>query len=249
MRLSPDETLITRIGGLPINATIATTWAIMALLTVGAWLVTRRLTDETRISRWQHVLEVLVLGVRDQIREAGLSRPEPYVPFVGTLFVFLAAAALLTILPGYESPSSSLSTAAALAFAVFVAVPVFGLRRGGLRGYLAHFVEPTPLMLPFHVIGDLSRTLALAVRLFGNAMSGSMLIAILLTIAPFFFPVLMRLLELLTGIVQAYIFAVLATVYIAAASQVGGGAGGGHGPEGAVAPPGKASRKEALHDR
>jgi F-type H+-transporting ATPase subunit a len=144
--------------------------------------------------------------------------PARYLPFIGTLFIFIATANLLTIVPGYEPPTSSLSTTAALALCVFVAVPSFGIAQRGWRSYLKSYIEPTLIMLPFNMISELSRTLALAVRLFGNMMSGTMIIAILLTITPLVFPVAMTMLGLLTGMVQAYIFSILATVYIAAAT-------------------------------
>jgi F-type H+-transporting ATPase subunit a len=128
-------------------------------------------------------------------------------------------AALATIIPGYESPTGSLSTTAALAICVFVAVPFFGIAEQGLRGYLDSYLKPTVIMLPFNIISELSRTLALAVRLFGNMMSGTMILAILLTIAPLIFPIVMSALGLLTGMIQAYIFSILATVYIAAATR------------------------------
>jgi F-type H+-transporting ATPase subunit a len=220
MRLTPDEVVLWAYGPLHLNATIVTTWGIMVLLAGGSRLVTRRLSHGESPSRWQLALEAVVTGIEEQLREAGLVQPERFLPFLGTLFLFLVTAAWLTILPGYESPSSSLSTTTALAVAAFVAVPVYGMRTHGLRGYLAHYLQPTPIMLPFNIIEDFSRTLALAVRLFGNAMSGGLVLGILLTVAPFFFPVLTSLLELLTGTVQAYIFAVLATVYVAAAVRV-----------------------------
>jgi F-type H+-transporting ATPase subunit a len=144
--------------------------------------------------------------------------PERYIGFIGTLFIFIATANLLTLVPGYTPPTSSLSTTAALALCVFVAVPVFGIGRRGWRRYLKSYLQPTVIMLPFNLISELSRTLALAVRLFGNMMSGTMIIAILLTITPFIFPVAMTALGLLTGLVQAYIFSILATVYVAAAT-------------------------------
>jgi F-type H+-transporting ATPase subunit a len=124
------------------------------------------------------------------------------------------------LIPGYTPPTGSLSTTAALALCVFVAVPLFGMREQGFLGYLKTYVEPTPIMLPFNIISEVSRTLALAVRLFGNMMSGAMIIAILLTITPFLFPIVMTALGLLTGMVQAYIFSILAAVYIAAATVV-----------------------------
>jgi F-type H+-transporting ATPase subunit a len=136
------------------------------------------------------------------------------------LFLFVASAALCTVIPGYEPPTGSLSTTAALALCVLVAVPLFGIENQGMAGYLKSYIEPTVIMLPFNIISEISRTLALAVRLFGNMMSGSMIIAILLTITPFVFPVFMTLLGLLTGMVQAYIFSILAAVYMAAAMRV-----------------------------
>jgi F-type H+-transporting ATPase subunit a len=191
---------------------------LMLLLTVGAHLITRKLTSDVIASRWQAALEIIITGIAEQIKEVGLSVPASYIAFIGTLFIFIATANLLTIVPGYEPPTSSLSTTAALALCVFVAVPVFGVARRGWRRYLHSYLEPTVIMLPFNLISELSRTLALAVRLFGNMMSATMIIAILLTITPFIFPVAMTLLGLLTGMVQAYIFSVLATVYIAAAT-------------------------------
>jgi F-type H+-transporting ATPase subunit a len=219
MRLSPDEMIFWQHGYLKLNATIVWTWALMLVLTVGAKLVTRKLSSDLTRSRWQNVLEIVVTGTEQQIREVGLRQPERYVGFLGTLFLFVAAASLCTVLPGYEPPTGSLSTTTALALCVFVAVPFFGVEEQGLGGYLESYVEPTVLMLPFNVISELSRTLALAVRLFGNMMSGAMIIAILLTITPFIFPIVMTLLGLLTGMVQAYIFSILAAVYIAAATR------------------------------
>ena len=218
MHITPDQLILWQHGFIKLNVTIVTTWGLMLLLTIGAHLVTRKLTSDLITSRWQAALEILITGIDGQIREAGLSVPTHYVAFIGTLFIFIAAANLLTIVPGFEPPTSSLSTTAALALCVFVAVPVFGVAHRGWRGYLKSYLEPTVIMLPFNLISELSRTLALAVRLFGNMMSGTMIIAILLTITPFFFPVVMTLLGLLTGMVQAYIFSILATVYIAAAT-------------------------------
>ena len=157
--------------------------------------------------------------MREQIRQISQQDPGPYLPFIGTLFIFISFSNLLTIFPGYHPPTDSLSTTAALALCVLVAVPFFGIAQQGLRGYLSHYLKPTVLMLPFHILSELTRTLALAVRLFGNVMSGAMIGAILLAVVPLFFPLIMQLLELLIGQVQAFIFAVLATVYIASAAQ------------------------------
>lgn len=219
MRLSPDEIIFWHYGFLTLNATIVFTWGLMLVLAVGARLITRRLsTDHTR-SRWQNLLEIVVTAIAQQIDDVGLRPPERYVGFLGTLFLFVAAASLCTVIPGYEPPTGSLSTTAALALCVLVAVPVFGIREKGVGGYLKSYVEPTFIMLPFNIISEVSRTLALAVRLFGNMMSGAMIIAILLTITPFIFPIVMTALGLLTGMVQAYIFSILAAVYIASATR------------------------------
>ena len=219
MRLSPDEIVFWQYGFLTLNATIVFTWGLMLVLAVGARLITRSLsTDHTR-SRWQNLLEIVVTAIAQQIDDVGLRPPERYIGFLGTLFLFVAAASLCTVIPGYEPPTGSLSTTAALALCVLVAVPVFGIREKGAGGYLKSYVEPTFIMLPFNIISEVSRTLALAVRLFGNMMSGAMIIAILLTITPFLFPIVMTALGLLTGMVQAYIFSILAAVYIASATR------------------------------
>jgi F-type H+-transporting ATPase subunit a len=219
MRLSPDQLIFWQHGVLKLNGTIAFTWGLMLVLAVGSKLITRKLSTDQNRSRWQNFLEIIVTGIEKQIEEVGLPHPEKYLGFLGTLFLFLATASLCTILPGYDPPTGSLSTTVALALCVFVAVPLFGIADQGVRGYLKSYVEPTVIMLPFNIISELSRTLALAVRLFGNMMSGAMIIAILLTITPFVFPIVMTLLGLLTGMVQAYIFSILAAVYIAAATR------------------------------
>ncbi len=217
MRLSPDELIFWQHGFFKLNGTIVFTWGIMILLAVGAKLITRNLTSEDKRSRWQNLLEIVVTAMQKQIEDVGLRHPEKFIGFLGTLFLFLAMAALCTVLPGYEPPTGSLSTTAALALCVLIAVPMFGIGDQGMGGYLKSYIEPTVIMLPFNIISEISRTLALAVRLFGNMMSGAMIIAILLTITPFLFPILMTMLGLLTGMVQAYIFSILAAVYIAAA--------------------------------
>jgi F-type H+-transporting ATPase subunit a len=219
MRISPDTFILFRWGPIVLNATIISTWAVMALMVLGSKLVTRGLTTETRFSRWQNLMEVLVTGIREQIREISGQDPGEYLPFVGTLFLFVAVCNLLSIVPGYEAPTGSLSTTAALAACVFVAVPLYGIAHRGLS-YFAQYIKPSVFMLPFNIMGELSRTLALAVRLFGNVMSGTMIVGILLAVTPLVFPIVMQALGLLTGLIQAYIFAILAMVYIAAATRV-----------------------------
>lgn len=219
MTISPDGIVFWQWGSFSLNGTIVFTWVVMALLTIISWLVTRRLSSSTTLSRWQNLLEVLVVGIRGQIREVSQQESARYLPFVGTLFLFIATANLLNVVPGYMAPTGSLSTTTALAICVFFAVPIFGIAYEGPVNYLRHYVTPTWLMLPFNVIGEVSRTIALAVRLYGNIMSGTVIVAILLGLTPYFFPVVMQLLGLLTGMVQAYIFAVLAMVYIASATS------------------------------
>jgi F-type H+-transporting ATPase subunit a len=220
MHLSPDQVIFWQNGVFKLNATIAFTWVLMIVLAGGSWLVTRKLSTGLERSHWQNLLEIVVTAIEKQIEEVGLSQPEKYIGFLGTLFVFVAAASLCTVIPGYEPPTASLSTTTALALSVFVAVPFFGIEEQGVGSYLKSYMKPTIVMLPFNIISELSRTLALAVRLFGNMMSGAMIIAILLTITPFIFPIVMTLLGQLTGMVQAYIFSILAAVYIAAATRV-----------------------------
>ena len=220
MRLSPDQMIFWQHGFLKLNGTIVFTWGLMLALALGSKLITRRLSTDLTRSRWQNLLEIVVSGIEKQIEDVGLRQPRKYIGFLGTLFLFVAFASLCTIIPGYEPPTGSLSTTAALALCVFVAVPLYGIEEQGLGGYLRSYVEPTVIMLPFNIISELSRTLALAVRLFGNMMSGAMILSILLTITPFIFPIAMSVLGLLTGMVQAYIFSILAAVYIAAATRV-----------------------------
>ncbi len=217
MELSPDQTIFWQHGFITINLTLVTTWAIMLVLVLTAALVTRKLKTDIHISRWQCFLEMIVTGINEQIKEIGLRKPEQYIGFIGTLFLFIGVANICIIFPGYTPPTASLSTTTALALCVFIAVPFFGISKSGLKGYLKSYLKPTFIMLPFNLISEISRTLALAVRLFGNIMSGGMIVAILLSISPFIFPVIMNALGLLTGTVQAYIFSILATVYIAAA--------------------------------
>jgi len=220
MRLSPDEMIFWQYGFIKLSATIVFTWGLMLLLTVGSKIITHRLSTDHKRSRWQNLLEMVVMGMEKQIEEIGLSQPRKYLGFLGTLFLFVAAASICTVIPGYEPPTGSLSTTAALALCVFVAVPIFGIEEQGVGDYLKSYIKPTFIMLPFNIISEISRTLALAVRLFGNMMSGAMIIGILLTITPYIFPIIMTVLGLLTGMVQAYIFSILAAVYIAAATRV-----------------------------
>lgn len=219
MRLSPDELIFWQYDFIKLNATIVYTWGLMLVMVVGSKIITSKLSTDLKRSRWQNILEIIVTTILKQIEDVGLDQPKKYMGFLGTLFLFIAISNLCIIIPGYEPPTGSLSTTAALALCVFVAVPIFGIEKQGVGGYLKSYTEPTIIMLPFNIISEFSRTLALAIRLFGNIMSGSMIVGILLTITPFIFPIIMTALGLLIGMVQAYIFSVLATVYIAAATR------------------------------
>jgi F-type H+-transporting ATPase subunit a len=220
VRLSPDAWVLWQVGPVAINATLLFTWLVMALLVAVSWWVGRRLSGGEAIPPGQNLLEVVVGWLWEQIDEVAPGEADRLLPLVGTLFLFIATANLLFIVPFYQPPTGSLSTTTALALCVFFAVPIYGISQQGVRAYLKNYLTPTPIMLPFQVIGEISRTLALAVRLFGNVMSGTLVAAILLTLAPVFFPVVLQVLGLLTGLVQAYVFAVLALIYLASASRV-----------------------------
>ncbi len=222
MHLTPDQIVFFRWGFVHLNATIVCTWILIALLSVLSAILTRHLArpEEPR-SRWQNAVEVLVEMLRSQIRTMCQRNADHYLPFIGSLFIFIAASSLLEIVPGWHAPTASLSTTAALAISVGVAVPVFGILSQGFAAYFRHYLKPSAIMLPLHLLSETSRNLALAVRLFGNVMSGALIAAMLLAIAPFFIPIPMQMLGLLVGTIQAYVFALLATVYIAAAVQRG----------------------------
>ncbi|MBL8296438.1 MAG: F0F1 ATP synthase subunit A [Bryobacterales bacterium] len=218
MDITPDHLILLQWGAAHLNATIVYTWVVMLLLVAMARGVTRRLSLDGPRSRWQNALEAIVSGIRNQVREvSGAEGSDAYLPFIGTLFLFIAVSNELHAVPGWHAPTGSLSTTAALAICVALSVPLFGIRKVGFRKYLHHYLSPVFFMLPIHMISEISRTVALAVRLFGNIMSGSMVVALLLVIAPLFFPVLIQALDLIIGLIQAYIFAILAMVYIAAA--------------------------------
>lgn len=223
MQFNPDQIVFLELslgnwGKFKLSATLVFTWLVMAILAGGSWLVTRRLSSGPSMSRWQALLEVIVEGACGQIREIGQRDPLKYLPFVGTLFLFIAVSNMLIIVPGYRPPTGSLSTTTALAICVLLAVPIYGVSDRGFLEYAKRYLRPTPFMLPFNIMGEISRTIALAIRLYGNVMSGTVIVAILIGIAPFLFPILIELLGLLTGLIQAYIFAILAMVYIASAT-------------------------------
>ena len=218
-QISPDQVIFFTWGFVTINATLVYTWLVMGILVVGSMVITRNLSTDRTLSRWQNLLEVIVGAIRSEIREVVKEGGDTYFPLIGTLFLFILFSNLFTFIPGYVAPTSSLTTTSALAIVVFFAVPIFGIAKQGIIEYLKEYFRPTFIFFPFHIMGEFSRTLALAVRLFGNLMSHEKVIAILLTVTPLFFPVVMQALGLLIGIIQAYIFAVLTMVYIASATQ------------------------------
>lgn len=200
------------IGFVPISATVATTWGLMAALVGGSWLATRRLTLAPDSA--QAFFELTVESLDSQIRDTMRVEPAPYRAFIGGLFVFIFVANWSSLVPGVEPPTAHLETDAALAFLVFLAVIFFGVRAGGLRGYLRTFASPSPVMIPLNFVESLTRTFSLLVRLFGNVMSGVFVIGIVLSLAGLLVPIPLMALDMLTGAVQAYIFAILAMVFI-----------------------------------
>ncbi|MEQ6888995.1 F0F1 ATP synthase subunit A [Halomonas sp. CS7] len=218
MQLTPDQTTVFTLWGLGINETVVNTWIVMAMLTVASMLVTRKLRPDVPPNRWRTTLEVIVTGIQRQIEDISPQSSRHVLYFSGTLFLFIALSNLLLVVPGFTPPTSSLSTTAALALSVLIAVPLFGISRQGIGGYLKTYIQPSIVMLPFNIISEFSRGISLAIRLYGNVMSGAVIAGILLGVAPFFFPVVMDVLGLLTGLIQAYIFAILATVYISSAT-------------------------------
>ncbi len=220
MEISPDNIIFWQQDWLVINATLVYSWLVMLILVVASWLATRDLVvDPNRVSRWQNTLEIIVEQLNTQIREGIRQEPTQFLPFIGTLFLFICLSNVLTLFPYYESPAGSLSTAAALAICVLVAVPFYGIKNVGIGNYLKTYISPLPIMLPFNIISEISRTLSLAVRLFGNIMSTSLLVGILVVLVPLIFPAITRAFGMLVGVIQAYVFSILALVYIASGMQ------------------------------
>jgi F-type H+-transporting ATPase subunit a len=221
MESSPlASAVLFHLGPVPITRPVVTTWAIMIVLALACRIATRRAAFQP--DRWQSVLEILVSGIAKQIEDVIGKDPQPFLPLLGTLFIFLVTANLSGVLPGVEAPTSKLETPAALALIVFISVHYFGVRARGLGGYLASFAEPKLIMLPLNLVSEVTRTFSLMVRLFGNVMSGEFIIALVVALAGLFVPIPLMALEILIGIVQAYIFTVLATVFIGAAVSAGG---------------------------
>jgi F-type H+-transporting ATPase subunit a len=215
MTLSPDQIIFWQYGLITINATLVFTWMIMALMVISSWFFTRHLSASSKLRDGQNVLEFLVTTISEQIESTTGQKASYFLPFIGTLFLFIFVCNILTIIPFYLPPTGSLSTTSALATCVFIAIPLYGIKSKGLLGYLKNYIEPVPIMLPLNIVSELARIAALSIRLFANLLSGGLIVAVLLALIPIFFPVIMQALGLLTGVIQAYIFAILAMVYIA----------------------------------
>ncbi|HUS96357.1 MAG TPA: F0F1 ATP synthase subunit A [Hyphomicrobiaceae bacterium] len=217
---SPLESVVLfQLGPVSITQAVVTTWAIMLVLVLGALLLTRRL--ELRPTRRQAMLELVVAALDTQIIETTGAEPAPYRGFIGTLFLFILAANWSSLVPGLEPPTAQLETDAALAILVFLSVIWFGVRGGGVVGYLKSFAAPNPVMIPLNMLQSLTRVFSMFVRLFGNVMSGVFVIGIVASLTGFLVPIPLMALDLLTGLVQAYIFAVLAMVFISATVKDG----------------------------
>ena len=226
-----------QLGPLGITTTVVTTWGLLLVLGLGSWLVTRRLSlDQPGLV--QTALEGGVQAVEAAIEGVLPGRGGLLLPFIGTLWLFVALANLTGLVPGLAAPTGDLSTTAALALLVFLSVHWFGIRATGLRTYLRHYLAPSPLLLPFHLLGELSRTLALAVRLFGNIMSLEMAALLVLLVAGLLVPVPVLMLHIIEALVQAYIFGTLALIYIAGGMQSGEEANPDAGPGPISAQPG-----------
>lgn len=212
-----EEAVVFTLGPLAITRPVVTTWAVMLALVLLCALITRRLKIEP--GRWQTVLEGVVGAVHATIEDTLPGHGDRLMPFIGTLWVFVAIANLVGILPGATSPTGDLSTTSALAILVFLSVHWFGLASEGPRAYLRHYLQPSPIMLPFHIVSEISRTVALAVRLFGNVMSLETAAVLVLLVAGFLVPVPVLALHIVEALVQAYIFGMLALVYISGGIQ------------------------------
>ncbi len=207
------------IGPVPFTEPVVTTWGLMAVLTLGGWLATRSLTLTP--SRHQAVLELIVGAIEDQVRSTMRIASAAYVPMIGTLFLFILTANWSSLVPGIEPPTAHIETDAALGLIVFFAIIYFGIRARGFGGYLSTFAEPSIVMISLNVVEAFTRTFSLIVRLFGNVMSGAFIVGIVLSLAGLLVPIPLMALELLVGAIQAYIFTVLAMVFIASAVSEG----------------------------
>jgi F-type H+-transporting ATPase subunit a len=218
MNQSPLQTAVLfHVGFVPVSRTVVTTWGLIAGLTAGCWIATSGF--KVVAAGRQAIIETVVLGIEEQIEELLGRDAGPFLPLLGTLFIFLVVANLSGIVPGIRAPTASIETPAALASIVFLSVHFFGVRVQGLLPYLKGYLRPNPVLLPLNVLSEITRSFSLAMRLFGNIMSEELVVAIILGLAGLLVPIPFMAFGILVGLVQAYIFSVLAAVYI------GGGIG------------------------
>ena len=210
-------TEVLRLGPLVVTNTVITTWVIMALLALASWLTTRRLALDP--GPLQTAVEGVVVTIENAIAEVEPQNARTIMPFIGSLWVFLVIANLSGLIPGIHSPTRDLSATAALALLVFLSTHWFGIRLDGLRSYLRNYLSPSPILLPFHLISEITRTVALAVRLFGNMMSLEMAALLVLLVAGFLVPIPILMLHVIEALVQAYIFGMLALIYVSGGIQ------------------------------
>lgn len=223
MSIDPSSIIYFQYGFIKITATLVFTWVTMGILIVLCLIGTRGLKTGKVFSVGQNVAEFVVVAMESQVKGIAEKDYQRIIPFVGTLFLFIFVSNVMSVVPGYTPPTASMNTTIALAVCVFFAVPLYGIASKGIGGYFRQYIKPSVLMLPFNIIGEISRTISLSVRLYGNVMSLTIIVAILLGVIPLFFPLIIQLLGIVTGAIQAYIFAVLATVYIAAVVTKEGG--------------------------
>lgn len=212
-----DNDISFTLGGITIGLSVLTTWGIMLVITLLAWLSTRRLTLFP--GAWQAMVEGIVAAIDEAITAVAPEQGRQLLPFIGTIWLFLVIANLVGLIPELHSPTRDLSVTSALAAIVFFAVPWFGIKTHGLKQYLHHYLSPSPILLPFHIISEFTRTLALAVRLFGNMMSLEIAAMLILLVAGFLAPIPILMLHIIEALVQAYIFGMLALIYLAGAIQ------------------------------
>ncbi len=212
-----ENIIVFHLGGLPVSDSVVTTWGIMLGLAVFAWLTTRKLTLFPGLC--QTVAEIVLTAIDEAVLAVAPEHGRRIMPFIATLWLFLIVANLVGLIPGLDSPTRDLSVTSALAVLVFLSVHWYGIRTQGLKNYLRHYLSPSPILLPFHIISEFTRTLALAVRLFGNMMSLEMAAMLILLVAGFLAPVPILMLHIIEALVQAYIFGMLALIYLAGAIQ------------------------------
>jgi len=205
------------IGPLQINDSVLTTWCIMLVFTLVAWLSTRKLKLFPDMG--QTIVESIVAVIDEAILAVAPQHGRQIMPFIATLWLFLIVANLVSLIPGLHSPTRDLSVTSALAVLVFFSVHWYGIKTQGLKKYLRHYLSPSPILLPFHIISEFTRTLALAIRLFGNMMSLEMAAILILLVAGLFAPIPILMLHIIEALVQAYIFGMLALIYLAGAIQ------------------------------